>query len=116
MKTLLITLLFTISVVTAQTYKQVKQFCGVVTQDSIIWNKNQEITGKLTITKNIILIDNKKSFKLIEKLQQTNNETIYYAIDWEKLKCYVIIEDYDEFKYIYFQWSDIIIGYKIIEI
>lgn len=121
MKKLILTLFTTIilSTVNSQTtYECVKHFDGTVLKDSISWNPTENITNtKLTINKSTILIENNKyEFKLITLISNTNNELIYYSTDWEDLHCYVIIEDYISYKYVYFQYENLIYGYKIIKI
>lgn len=117
MKQLLIILLFIITL-TAQSYNCIKHFDGKIQSDTIAWNPTENITNtKLKINKSTILIENNKyEFKLIKLISKTNNELIYYSTDWEDLHCYVIIESYDSYKYIYFQYENLIYGYKIIEI
>lgn len=116
MKKLLILLLTTITILYAQTFRTLKRFEGILSNDSITWTKIIELDSKLTINKQKITIEGNRTFKLLQRISKDNQTTIYYAIDWEKLKCYVIIEEFEGFKYIYFQYNDIIIGYKIIEI
>ena len=116
MKHTLIILLISLTSLYSQTYKAVLKYKGEVS-DSIHWISQETINNKFTINKQSITIeDNKYTFKLLKRISNNNNELIYYAKDWEDLRCYIIIETFEGYKYIYFQWSNLIVGYKIIRI
>src|SRR5687767_11552177 len=114
---LILSLFFSISLLYSQVYNCTKRFSGEILKDTIVYNTIEECSTKLTIKKtNIIIEDGKYNYKLKQRVLKTNSEIIYYAIDWEDLKCIIIIENYSDFKYIYFQYENMVFGYKIIEI
>lgn len=105
----------------SQSYNCVEYYEGeVISKDSINWIEPLKSDAKLYIhgDTSITVIDDyfeqsTYSYILVTKLQDDSLETIYFSWDWEKYECFVRIEHYLQCDVIYFQYENMIWGYKI---